>query len=241
MTLENKGGCRLKRYEMHLHTSQASPCGILTAEEAVKAYVERGYQGIFTTDHYGDWYFQSVTHLSPTQKMNHLIAGHMAAKKAGLLSGLTVHFGIELRFDDQTNFDYLIYGILPEDLYAYPNLHLMSKRDFRTLANQKNWLIIHAHPFRFPMFDPVSKEAEEHAKFIDGVEGYNGHPYHTGGNDLTQIFANAYPMLQIYGSDMHEVEGIATTAVDFPEDVESVSDMIEALRLGRHINRIAPF
>ena len=40
------------RYETHMHTCQGSACGVSTGAEHARFYKERGYQGIFVTDHF---------------------------------------------------------------------------------------------------------------------------------------------------------------------------------------------
>ena len=40
------------KYELHLHTSGCSKCGISSAREMVLCAKEKGYKGIVVTDHF---------------------------------------------------------------------------------------------------------------------------------------------------------------------------------------------
>lgn len=40
------------RIEMHVHTSEGSPCARVEAKNIVKAYSEAGYDAVIITNHY---------------------------------------------------------------------------------------------------------------------------------------------------------------------------------------------
>ena len=40
------------RYDLHVHTSEVSPCGHLDVREMVRRYEEKGYSGIWLTNHF---------------------------------------------------------------------------------------------------------------------------------------------------------------------------------------------
>ena len=39
-------------YDLHVHTSEVSPCGHLNVQEMVSRYEEKGYSGIWLTNHF---------------------------------------------------------------------------------------------------------------------------------------------------------------------------------------------
>ena len=45
-------------YDLHVHTSNVSPCAHVKAEEVVRLYAQAGYKGIVITDHYSEKYFR---------------------------------------------------------------------------------------------------------------------------------------------------------------------------------------
>ena len=40
------------KLDIHVHTSETSSCGQVSAQEAVRLYEQAGYDGIIITDHY---------------------------------------------------------------------------------------------------------------------------------------------------------------------------------------------
>ena len=52
------------KLDIHVHTSETSSCGQVSAQEAVRLYEQAGYDGIIITDHY----HLSLIHISePTR------------------------------------------------------------------------------------------------------------------------------------------------------------------------------
>lgn len=49
----------LYHYDLHVHTSNVSPCAHVQAEEVVRLYAQAGYTGIVITDHYYDRFFSA--------------------------------------------------------------------------------------------------------------------------------------------------------------------------------------
>ena len=39
-------------YDLHVHTSEVSPCGHLNVQEMVSRYEKKGYSGIWLTNHF---------------------------------------------------------------------------------------------------------------------------------------------------------------------------------------------
>ena len=53
---------KLYQFEMHCHTAETSPCGVLTATEVVDGFKAAGYRGVFITDHFYSRYFEQRRH-----------------------------------------------------------------------------------------------------------------------------------------------------------------------------------
>ena len=51
-------------YDLHVHTSNISPCGHVDAEEVARLYAQAGYTGIVVTNHYWESYFRALSPLS---------------------------------------------------------------------------------------------------------------------------------------------------------------------------------
>jgi hypothetical protein len=48
------------KYETHLHINETSPCGRVTAEEAVRINRKAGYTGLVVTDHYFNGFLKDI-------------------------------------------------------------------------------------------------------------------------------------------------------------------------------------
>ncbi len=184
------------RYEMHLHTSNVSPCGKVEAAEVVRRYAAVGYRGIVMTDHYYEGYFLGLTNLTWEEKIKHFLSGYEVARATGESVGLVVLLGMELRFEDHPN-DYLVYGITEEFLIQYPEIYYMDLLEFRKLAKQHNLLIYQAHPFRMGM-------THVEPSLLDGIEVFNGNPRHNSRNHLAERLARKNSLKMISGTDFHQ-------------------------------------
>ena len=106
-------------YDCHVHTSETSWCGMISAAEMVRLYAQAGYTGIVITDHYFQQYFESLPQKLWEEKIAVFLEGYRAAYAEGQARGLEVLLGVELRFHNRIE-DYLVYGITPEFLVDHP-------------------------------------------------------------------------------------------------------------------------
>ena len=105
-------------FDVHTHTAEVSPCGVLTAEETVANYVSLGYHGIVVTDHFNSWVLIRLPGSTWAEKIESYTTGYRRALAAGQKAGLTVLFGMEMKAADYAYNEYLVYGISPDDLAA---------------------------------------------------------------------------------------------------------------------------
>ncbi|MBC7765000.1 MAG: PHP domain-containing protein, partial [Hyphomonadaceae bacterium] len=128
------------KMDMHIHTSQSSPCGNIPAEQIVKSYKEQGYDGLVITDHYYDGFFNRLGDIPWTQKVERFLRGYNVAKTEGDRIGLAVFLGMEIRFEDGYN-DYLVYGLEQEFLLNHPELYKLTLHHFKAMTEQNNMMI----------------------------------------------------------------------------------------------------
>lgn len=212
-------------FEMHFHTHETSPCAVVAAGEGVRAYKEKGYDGLVVTDHYFNGYFEEI--LPPDmpwpEKMDHWLQGYRCAKAAGDACGLTVLLGMELRFSSCNN-DYLVYGITEEFLMTHPQLYKMEPGTFSALAKEQGFWWAQAHPFRSwvtPWEEP---------RMLDGAEVYNGNPCQESHNDQALAWAKENGLPGIAGSDFHGWEALARAGVRFEAEIDSQAALLKALK-----------
>ncbi len=213
------------RYDMHVHTSETSPCGKLPAREVVRLHKEAGYTGIVITDHYYDGFFTKRGAMPWAQKVEAYLRGGREARIAGEEFGLQVFHGMELRFQGSLN-DYLVYGFDDDFLYENPELYALQLASFRERIAGRDILVFQAHPFR-PGMDAPRPE------LLDGLEVYNGNNCHHSNDHLAEAMAQEFGMLRVSGSDFHEHADLATGGIHLPHRVADLHELMQELRAGR--------
>lgn len=210
------------KIDTHVHTRETSPCGVITAREAVKRYKAAGYQGLIITDHYFDDYFITLKASTWEGKIDKYLRGYDNASEEGAKQGLSIFLGMEIRFTEGAN-DYLVYGATEQFLKENKELYKLGLKEFKKLVEKENILIIQAHPFRPGMRVSAPED-------IHGVEVYNGNLRHNSKNDLALSFATENALLMTSGSDFHQLEDLARGGMVFDEELKSIQDFMESLR-----------
>ena len=113
------------RYETHLHTVESSACGATPGREYPAIFRDRGYDGIFITDHFFHGNTRPSRDLPWPDYVDAYMKGYEEAKKAGDAIGFKVFFGIEENFDGD---EYLLYGVGREFLLAHPEIPHWTRR-----------------------------------------------------------------------------------------------------------------
>lgn len=218
------------KYDTHVHTAETSPCGQVRAKDAVRLYKNAGFSGIVITDHYYSGYFKNSIHNTWKGKIEGFLKGYKIAAEEGEKIGLKVILSVELSFTESYN-DYLIYGLTEEFLFEEGELYNLTLREFRKLADEEGLLIYQAHPYRSMMkrVDPL---------LLDGVEVYNGHPYHMNRNDLAYEYAKSNNLKMISGSDFHMTEALGRGGILTGTEVNNSIEFADMLRTNEAIQLI---
>lgn len=211
-------------YDLHIHTSNVSPCAHVEAEEVVRLYAEAGYTGIVITDHYYDRFFERLEPLSWPDKVARYLEGYQRARKTGEILGVDVLLGAEIKLNNSLN-DYLVYGMTEEFLLEYPALYELNLEQLSSLLRGHGMLLYQAHPFRNYMarVDPA---------LLDGIEVFNGNPRHNSRNHLAAAYARAHGLGMVSGSDFHQVMDLATGGIAVPEKLAGSHDLVRILADG---------
>lgn len=218
------------RIDTHVHTAEVSACAQVPARAVVNLYKTIGYDAIVITDHYNSWSFDAYGLKTWSRIMDRYLSGYHAAREEGEKLGLLVLPGMEITFDEPFYADFLVYGLDPEYLYHYPELHKLGLRRFRELVAPLGAYISHAHPFRdgCTPADPL---------LIDAVEVYNGsNRARENGQALAYAQRNGLPELS--GSDFHHRQGLGRGGVVLPESVSDAAGFVRVLRANPTLERI---
>ena len=212
--------------DTHVHTSEVSQCGKMSARETVERYAAAGYGALIITDHYYDGYFRQFEGLRWEEQVQHYLSGYLSARACGEALGVTVLLGAELRFSytDSPN-DYLLYGIDEAFLLAHPRLYDRPAAEAAALLHEQGGLLFQAHPYRPGL-------TREHLEYLDGVEVFNGNPRHNSHNDCAAALARRFGLRASSGSDCHQAVDVARGGLRLERPVSSNAEWIEALRSG---------
>lgn len=210
-------------FESHFHTPVTSHCAAIPAGESIPKYIEKGYSGVFVTDHYyKEWFYEDcVDGFSWEQKIDKWLLGYYSAKKAVEGTGFKVILGMELRFTDNLN-DHLVFGIDEDFLKTYPELYNLTPAEFREFADEHGLFFAQAHPFR-------SMCSPRDPKVLHGVEVFNGNGRHNSNNDTADEFAEKNHLVKLSGSDFHEWEDLAIGGIyldRIPADSKELAAML---------------
>lgn len=180
------------RIELHAHTSPASSCSEVAAEEVVVIYKNLGYDAVTIANHFSFEYQNSTKQ----QVIDRFFDDFERAKKKGEEIGINVILAAEIRFTENEN-DYLIYGVTRKMMEEIYDLLPYGAENFRRVYKMLDSVFLQAHPFRDGMecVDPA---------ILDGIEAFNMHPNHNSRVGIACVYAreNNFPVITA-GSDFH--------------------------------------
>lgn len=209
------------KIDLHVHTKEISTCGHMSAEEVVQRYKNAGYDCIVITNHFNTHTSSHFEKAGITDFFSLYRDAYLLAKEAGEKQGLLVLNGYEIRFDESES-DYLVYGMSDDTAKDYKNLFAMCPRDFSKLAAEQGFLFYQAHPFR-------NKMKITEPELLTGIEIKNGNPRHDSRNDIAEIWAKKFNMHMIAGSDAHRYEDVGGTGIMTDREVKDVNGLVSVL------------
>ena len=186
----------LYRYETHLHTVESSACGMTPGREYPAIFKERGYDGIFITDHFFHGNTRPSRELPWPDYVDAYMKGYEEAKKAGDEIGFKVFFGIEENFEGD---EYLIYGVDKAFLLSHPEIPHWTREDMIRAVHEAGGAVMQAHPFRDRDY---IKKIHLYPEDIEGIEGIN--TANSANDNLAALcYALHFGLMIQAGSDTH--------------------------------------
>ena len=214
-------------YETHCHTDESSRCGQVPGAQAARMYKEAGYAGIVITDHFNNYTFETAG----LKKWEDMIAHHMAGFRAARAledERFSVFYGLELRFENENDNDYLVYGADEAYLKANPYLCFMnSYEEFYRNAKTDGLLVFQAHPFR-------NRMQVVRPDLLDGIEVFNGNPRHDSRCDIALAWAQKFRLPMLSGSDFHQPEDLARGGIVTDHPIRTMAELVDTLRGKRY-------
>ena len=217
------------KYELHLHTSEASACGRSSGAELVDFYIENGYAGMVVTDHFYHGNTRPSRELPWEEYIDEYVKGYEAAKEAAEGRDFDVFFGIEEKFECWD--EYLIYGITSDFLRAHPELRDMTAKEFFPFMHKEGAFIVQAHPYRERSY-MLAKTVMLRPNDVDAIEAYNcGNTPECNRRGYEYAISTGLPLTG--GSDCHKAAGELFSGVLVPERCRRIEDLVAMIKSGK--------
>jgi hypothetical protein len=214
-------------YETHLHTSQASACGVSRGREYVTRYQDLGYAGIIVTDHFYRGNSAINRNLPWPKWVNAFCRGYEDAREEGERQGLDVFFGWEETFDGD---DYLVYGLDKEWLLQHPEVRRWTRKEQFDTVKRYGGCVVQAHPFRQHSYINCVHLS---AGCVDAVEIANCGNHDQSYDALACLYAKKLALPATAGSDIHraaDTYGNIIFGVYLEQKMETIRDYVNAIR-----------
>lgn len=215
---------RTYKYETHMHTSEASACGLNTGAEMSRAYKEAGYSGIIVTDHFFNGNSAIPRDLPWKTRIELFCRGYENAREEGEKIGLHVFFGWEYAYRGA---EFLTYGLGKDFLLAYPDMLSWSIEKYFEVVHQSGGFIVQAHPFREA---PYIKKIRLFPEYVDAIEVINASHTNPDFDRKALQLAKEYSLLQTSGSDTHQASRIYGGGMEFDHELHSIEEFIQAVK-----------
>lgn len=218
------------KFEIHLHTSGCSACGISTAEEMIDAAKDNGYSGVVFTNHFYHGNTCVDRNLPWEEFVGAFEEDYLRAKEYGEKKGIKVFFGIEEGYD--AGKEMLIYGLSPEILKNYPEFIMMGAKEKADFVHKNGGITVCAHPFRDRAYIPEPNKAPP-TELFDGIECFNffNKPEE---NEKAFDFAQKEGLIKTSGGDVHRSSDFGNAGIDFNVPIETYQDFLENLKKGNY-------
>lgn len=184
------------KYETHLHTYPVSKCGKANVYESMDFYKQKGYDGVFVTNHFLDGNINIDSTISYEEKIEFYFSDYEEGVNYGKTIGLKVFSGVELSYKGT---DFLVYGLNKEWYLKNPQIMDMKKSEELEYLMNSGALVIQAHPYREAAYIDHIRLFPRH---VHGIEVINASRSNFE-NNMAKICAKNYNLLEFAGSDNH--------------------------------------
>lgn len=212
--------------ELHLHTSETSKCGRMTAAQQVQAYHDAGYSTIVVSDHLSPGFYNRHPDYTDSEAGILFFDGYRNAKRAAkAYEDMHVIPAGEIEFDG-CNGHFVVLGIDEFFFARHPGLPYTDPGAFHRYCKEHGYFIINAHPFR-------GGKNRCHPEYADAIEVYNGNPRHYSVEEKIRALevAEAHPELVcVSASDAHRTEDTGHGGILTETLIENAEQLIACLK-----------
>ncbi len=216
------------KLETHCHLIGTSVCADCSFDVMIKAYKDKGYDGIVVTNHIHRGYFSSYPGETPKEKVDYFFSVYDKFNRECSSQGIKVFLGGEVLVTcPEGHAEYIIYGFDKKFIYDHPNLFDLTQEELFKLCDKNGIFMFKAHPFR-------TKEVHGDPKYMHGAESFNGHYHHANNNDLAKEFCENNSLIKLSGTDFHHPDQPITAGIITKREVKDEQDLIRILRSGEY-------
>ena len=215
------------QYETHLHTSEASACGVSSGAEMAVAHKEKGYDGVIVTDHFFNGNTAVPRDLPWAERVERFCLGYRHCRETGEKIGLQVFFGWEYGYYGT---EFLTYGLDEQWLLSHPDILSWPLDEYFRRVHADGGFITHAHPFRQASYIPEIRLFPDQ---VDAVEVINASHCDPLFNMQAREYAAEQGLPAVSGSDTHNATRLFGGGMQFDHRLNSIQDYIKAVRSGQ--------
>lgn len=217
------------KIDLHTHCNPGSKCARVLPEDLPALLKAEGIDGFVLTNHCYPKHCDTLSEDIKEQPHRFIEIFHRAKAKAEEL-GMKAFFGVEVKLiNEEKKMEFLLYGISEEEFINSFPLYTLSQKELFEYCNEKDILMIQAHPFREEQgYSPADP------RYLHGVEVVNPHVYFADRSEDAKKYADELGVLQTGGSDFHYPEQAGVASVYIPDEVEDqfmLRDYIRANKL----------
>lgn len=189
------------KIDLHVHSSERSPCGKALEEDQVRAAIGAGLDAIVFTDHH---------RLAPHERLDQLNQRYAPFRIFG---------GVEITTDGE---DVLVIGVrdaaLENAKWSYPDLH--------AFVRERGGFIAMAHPFRY--HPQIQLDLDRYVPDAIELHSINTSPTH---QDQISEVAARLGIPTLCNSDAHTTDGLGkyyNVLQAFPADEQALLALLKA-------------
>lgn len=218
------------KIDMHTHCLPVSACAHHDPELLPEMFNSRGIDAIVLTNH---CYPAHCKRLGDTLKeqADAYVDIYRRCKKKGESVGVKVFFGVEIKLIHEPNHpEFLLYGISEEDFISSYPLYEKTQKELFDFCEQKNIIMVQAHPFRTEQgYTPADM------RFVHGVEIYNPHLLFDSRYDDALKLAMDNGKIKTSGTDFHVIDQAGLAGMIVPDYISDQFMLRDFLRENKSI------
>lgn len=186
------------KIDLHVHCRPVSTCAWHEPEQLPAMFQKAGVNAFVLTNH---CYPAHCDPLAPSfeEQAKVYIDTYRRCRAAGEAIGIKVFFGVEVKLIHEPNCpEFLLYGIGEEEFMSSYPLYHKTQEELFTYCNEKDILMVQAHPYR-----TEQGYAPADMRYVHGIEIYNPHLQFDARFEDALALALDNRKIKTSGSDFH--------------------------------------